>query len=127
MQKFNNTSEIEPLRDLLGQDRAIEAMELGLKIDNPAYNIYVAGDPGTGKSTYTMKVLKEYAKNKSDHKDWCYVYNFENPREPIVISLERGKGKVFKDDIEKMIDTLFQEIKEAFDSEEYEVNKNTLL
>ena len=127
MQKFNNTSEIEPLRDLLGQDRAIEAMELGLKIDNPAYNIYVAGDPGTGKSTYTMKVLKEYAKNKNDHKDWCYVYNFENPREPIVISLERGKGKVFKDDIEKMIDTLFQEIKEAFDSEEYEVNKNTLL
>ena len=127
MQKFKNTSEIEPLRDFLGQDRAITAMELGLRIDNPAYNIYVAGDRGTGKSTYTLKVLKEHAKNKNNHKDWCYVYNFENPREPIVISLERGKGKDFKEDIEEMIDKLFEEIREAFDSEEYEVNKNTLL
>ena len=127
MQKFNNTSEIEPLKDFLGQDRAMTAMEFGLKIDNPSYNIYVAGEPGTGKTTYTMKVLETYANNKENHKDWCYVYNFDNPREPIVISLQRGKGKVFKDDIEKMIDKLFEEIKEAFDSEEYEINKNTLL
>ena len=127
MQKFNNTSEIEPLEDFLGQDRAVSAMELGLKIDNHAYNIYVAGDSGTGKSTYTMKVLEKYSKNKNNHKDWCYVYNFENPREPLVISLERGKGRIFKDDIEEMVDILFEEIKDAFDSEEYELNKNTLL
>lgn len=127
MRKFNNTSEIEPLKEFLGQDRAVTAMELGLKIDNPVYNIYVAGDSGTGKSTYTMKVLEGYAKDKNNHKDWCYVYNFDNPREPIVISLERGMGKKFKDDIEEMIDKLFEEIKEAFDSEEYETNKNTLL
>ena len=127
MQKFNNTSEIEPLKDFLGQDRAMTAMEFGLKIDNPSYNIYVAGEPGTGTTTYTMKVLETYANNKENHKDWCYVYNFDNPREPIVISLQRGEGKVFKDDIEKMIDKLFEEIKEAFDSEEYEINKNTLL
>lgn len=127
MQKFNNTSEIEPLKDFLGQDRAVAAMELGLKIDNPAYNIYVAGDPGTGKSTYTMKVLEGYSKYKDNHKDWCYVYNFDNPREPIVISLQRGMGKIFKNDIEEMIDKLFDEIREAFDSEEYEINKNTLL
>ena len=95
MQKFNNTSEIEPLKDFLGQDRAMTAMEFGLKIDNPSYNIYVAGEPGTGKTTYTMKVLETYANNKENHKDWCYVYNFDNPREPIVISLQRGEGKVF--------------------------------
>ena len=58
MQKFKNTSEIEPLRDFLGPDRAITAMELGLRIDNPAYNIYVAGNPGTGKSTYNMQKIK---------------------------------------------------------------------
>ena len=127
MQKFNNTSEIEPLKDFLGQDRAMTAMEFGLKIDNPSYKVYVVGEPGAGKTTYTMKVLETYANNKENHKDWCYVYNFDNPREPIVISLQRGEGKVFKDDIEKMIDKLFEEIKEAFDSEEYEINKNTLL
>ena len=113
MQKFKNTSEIEPLRDFLGQDRAITAMELGLRIDNPAYNMYLAGDSGTGKTTYAMNALNKYAAKKGNHKDWCYVYNFENPREPIVISLERGKGKDFKEDIEEMIDKLFEEIKEA--------------
>lgn len=127
MQKFNNTSEIEPLKDILGQERAVAAMELGLKINNPAYNIYVAGNPGTGKSTYTMKVLDEYAKTKSQHKDWCYVYNFDNQRSPIVISVDRGIGKLFKEDMDEMIDRLFDEIREAFDSEEYEVNKNSLL
>lgn len=127
MQKFSNTSEIEPLENILGQERAISAMEFGLKIDNPSYNIYVAGESGTGKSTYTEKALKKYAKNKNNHKDWCYVYNFSNPRQPIVVSLEKGMGKVFKDDIDEMIDTLFEEIKDAFDSEDYEINKNALL
>lgn len=127
MQKFNNTSEIEPLKDILGQERAVSAMELGLKINDPAYNIYVAGNPGTGKSTYTMKVLDEYAKAKRQHKDWCYVYNFDNQRSPIVISVDRGIGRLFKEDIDEMIDRLFDEIREAFDSEEYEVNKNSLL
>ncbi len=62
--KYNNTSEINPLDYILGQERAVEAMELGLKINNPAYNIYIAGEPGTGKSTYALKVLNEYASKK---------------------------------------------------------------
>ena len=127
MRIFKNTSELEPLKNILGQDRAISAIELGLKIDNQSYNIYVAGDSGTGRSTYTLKALKNYAKNRDKHKDWCYVYNFDNPRQPIVITLDRGHGKVFKEDIEEMIDTLFEEIKDAFDSEDYEINKNALL
>lgn len=127
MREFKNTSELEPLKNILGQDRAISAIELGLKIDNQAYNIYVAGESGTGRSTYTLKALKNYAKNRNRHKDWCYVYNFDNPRQPVVISLDRGNGKIFKEDIEEMIDTLFEEIKDAFDSEDYEINKNALL
>ena len=75
MLKFNNTSEIEPLEGILGQERAIEAMEIGLKIDNPAYNMYLAGDSGTGKTTYAMNALNKYAAKKGNHKDWCYVYN----------------------------------------------------
>ena len=62
MRRFKDTSELEPLKDILGQDRAISAMELGLKIDNPAYNIYVAGESGTGRSTYTLKAVNKYAK-----------------------------------------------------------------
>ena len=100
MLKFNNTSEVEPLEGILGQERAISAMEIGLNIDNPAYNMYLAGDSGTGKTTYAMEALNKYASQKSSHKDWVYVHNFENVREPIVIGLEKGLGKIFKKDIE---------------------------
>ncbi|WP_122639333.1 Lon protease family protein [Romboutsia sp. Marseille-P6047] len=127
MQKFNNTSEIEELDEILGQERAIEAMEVGLKIDNSAYNIYVSGHSGTGKSTYTLKALNKYANGNTKHKDWCYVHNFEHPREPIAIGLKIGQGKVFKKDIEKLIEALLDELKDAFESEDYELGKNQLL
>lgn len=127
MLKYNNTSEIEPLEDILGQKRAIDAMEIGLKIDNQAYNIYLSGESGTGKTTYVKKILKEYASKKNSQKDWCYVYNFEKSREPIIIGLEKGLGKVFKKDIEKLIETLLKELRDTFESEEIELAKNQVL
>lgn len=127
MLKYNNTSEIEPLEDILGQKRAIDAMEIGLKIDNQAYNIYLSGESGTGKTTYVKKILKEYASKKNSQKDWCYVYNFEKTREPIIIGLEKGLGKVFKKDIEKLIETLLKELRDTFESEEIELAKNQVL
>ena len=127
MLKYNNTSEIEPLEDILGQKRAIDAMEIGLKIDNQAYNIYLSGESGTGKTTYVKKILKEYASKKNSQKDWCYVYNFEKTREPIIIGLEKGLGKVFKKDIEKLIETLLEELRDTFESEEIELAKNQVL
>lgn len=127
MLNFNNTSEIEPLEGILGQERAIEAMEKGLKINNPAYNIYLSGDSGTGKTTYAINALSKYAAKKRNHKDWCYVYNFENNREPLIIGLDKGLGKVFKKDIEKLIETLLDELKDAFESEDFEIGKNQLI
>ncbi|HSQ88945.1 ATP-binding protein [Romboutsia sp.] len=127
MLTYNNTSEIKPLESILGQKRAIDAMEIGLKINNSAYNIYLAGESGTGKTTYAMKALNKYASQKSIHKDWCYVYNFEYPREPVVVGLEKGLGKVFKKDIEKLIETLLDELKDAFESEDFEIGKNQLI
>lgn len=127
MIKFNNTSELEKLSGIIGQESAIKAMELGLEIENPAYNIFVAGETGTGKTTYVLNALKNYAQNKNEHKDWCYVYNFENIREPIAIDLDRGMGKAFKKDMEKLIETLLDELKDAFESEDFELSKNELL
>lgn len=127
MLKYNNTSEIEPLEDILGQTRAIDAMEIGLKIDNQAYNIYLSGDSGTGKTTYVKRILKEYASKKNSQKDWCYVYNFEKSREPMIIGLKKGLGKVFKKDIEKLIETLLEELRDTFESEEIELAKNQVL
>ncbi|MGL5713642.1 MAG: Lon protease family protein, partial [Paraclostridium sp.] len=127
MRKYNNTAELNRLEGIIGQENAIKAMELGLKIENPAYNIFVAGEIGTGKTTYVLNALKHHAESRDEHKDWCYVYNFENNREPIAISLDKGVGKVFKKDMEKLIDTLLDEIRDAFESEDFEISKNELL
>ncbi|MGL5754309.1 MAG: Lon protease family protein [Paraclostridium sp.] len=127
MIRYSNTSELEGLKEIIGQESAIKAMELGLKIDNSAYNIFVAGDSGTGKTTYVLNALKSYAQEKNNHKDWCYVYNFENNREPVAIALDKGMGKLFKKDMDKLIETLLDELKDAFESEDFELSKNELL
>ena len=89
--------------------------------------MYLAGDSGTGKTTYAMNALNKYAAKKGNHKDWCYVYNFENNREPLIIGLEKGLGKIFKKDIEKLIETLLDELRDAFESEDFEIGKNQLI
>src|SRR5699024_6263545 len=69
----------------------------------------------------------KYEAKKRNHKDWCYVYNFENNREPLIIGLDKGLGRVFKKDIEKLIETLLDELKDAFESEDFEIGKNQLI
>ena len=74
-----------------------------------------------------MNALNKYAAKKGNHKDWCNVYNFENNREPLIIGLEKGLGKIFKKDIEKLIETLLDELRDAFESEDFEIGKNQLI
>ena len=77
MKKFKNTSEIEPYDGIIGQQRAEKAMQFGLKMNNPAYNIYVSGNCGSGRITYTIKAIESQQIDESKIKDWCYVYNFK--------------------------------------------------
>lgn len=125
--KYKTTADIEPLKEMLGQENAIEAMEFGLKIDDVGYNLYISGETGTGRTSYVLKKLREYEKNNTNQKDWCYVYNFEEPREPIALDFEIGKGKLFKRDMENLIDDLYTELQRAFESEEFEIEKNKIL
>ncbi len=125
--RYKTTADIEPLKEMLGQEKAIEAMEFGLKIDDVGYNLYISGETGTGRTSYTLKKVKDYTKNKIEQKDWCYVYNFEEPREPIALEFEIGEGKLFKKDMEKFIDDLYTDLQRAFESEEFEMEKNRIL
>lgn len=127
MKKFTNTSEVEPNDRFIGQERAMQAMQLGLKMNNPAYNIYVSGNCGSGRSTYTIKAIESQQIDKSKIKDWCYVHNFKEPRCPIAIDFPAGKGKEFKFDITQLIEILTDDINDAFENEEYELTKNKLL
>jgi predicted ATP-dependent protease len=128
---FECTKELAPLREFIGQDRAIRAIEFGLSMDRDGYNIYVAGLTGTGKTsavkTYIKKLIEEKQAREEVHRpdDWCYLYNFADADRPQIINLPQGKGKTFKDQIDNLLQRLKQELTKAFSSEEYKTQRKT--
>src|SRR5437762_12422070 len=96
---FACTAEMTPLEDFIGQERAIRAIEFGLGVNKPGFNIFVAGLTGTGKTSIIKSFLKKVASKRSTAdpqfpavEDWCYVYNFADPDRPQVIKLRAGSG-----------------------------------
>ena len=124
--KFETTDEIKANYKGIGQDRAIEALEFGLQIDTRGFNVYLEGPTGTGKTTYTKNYLLKLAKTKKTPMDWCYVYNFENPNEPVAISLAAGEGAKFKELMDKLIHEIKSEIKATFGNTDFEQEKNLI-
>ena len=121
---FECTKDLAPLQEFIGQDRAIRGIEFGLSMKNKGYNIYVSGLSGTGKTTivknYVNKMVgKRQAEGSYNPEDWCYLYNFTDADKPQIINLPQGKGKVFKEQVAKLLDRLKDDLAKAFSSEEY--------
>jgi lon-related putative ATP-dependent protease len=122
---FECTKDLAPLREFIGQDRAIGAINFGLAMNHDGYNIYVAGLTGTGKTsavkTYLSKVIegKKVLKQARPPLDWCYLYNFVDADRPQVTSLPQGKGKIFEDQIKDLMNKLKDDLTKAFSSEDY--------
>ena len=113
------TEELAPLREIIGQERAVRALKFGLGIKERGFNVYVAGFPGTGRTTAVRSFLAELAQTKPAPFDWCYVYNFGNPYEPKAIKLPAGKGAHFRDDMSTFISEAHKILPKAFESEDY--------
>lgn len=124
--KFNDTSELDALEDIIGQERAAKALQFGLKIKTRGYNIFMCGATGTGKTSYAHNYVKKIAQKAKTPDDWCYVYNFSNPNQPTALNLPAGLGKIFQNDMEDFIKVLQLEISRAFDSEDYEREKTSI-
>ncbi len=116
---FHTTEEISPLKEIIGQKRAVKALRFGLAIKGVGFNIYVAGRPGTGRETATRDFLEDYAQGKEIPPDLCYVNNFENQYEPRTIQLPAGKGRAFRRDMEDFINEVKRVLPEAFKSDDY--------
>lgn len=121
---FTNTNDLEPLEGIMGQTRAVEALEFGLLVKNKGYNIYMAGPSGVGKTTYARLSTQRLAKTERVPYDWCYVYNFVNPRAPLALRFEPGVGRQFRDDMAELVALVESEMQKAFTSEDYEKQKN---
>jgi lon-related putative ATP-dependent protease len=121
------TKEISPFEGIIGQERAVRALKFGLDIDELGYNVYVAGMPGTGRTTAVKDFLEELAKTRPKPSDWCYVNNFRNTYEPIALRLPPGKGRELKDDMTNLINRAKRALPKAFEGEEYSARKEAVI
>ena len=121
--QFKTTAEVEPLQEVIGQERAVQALECGLGIKDNRYNIYVAGGPGTGKMSIVRSFLERISAEEERPPDICYVHNFEDPYTPRYLLLPPGRGTRLKADMNKLIELLKRDIPTAFKSEEYQERK----
>ena len=120
---FETTAELEPTDKGIGQERGITALEFGLNVDVNGYNLYVEGPSGVGKTMYTKNYLDKISKKKKAPCDWCYLYNFDNPNEPIALSLPAGQGAEFQETMESFIKDVKADINKTFNNEDFEKEK----
>ncbi len=116
---FETTNEVSPCKEIIGQERALEAIRVGLSINSIGYNIFVTGLAGTGRFTTIKRVLEEIDVKGKIPNDICYVNNFKNPDMPHMISLPAGQGVAFKKEMEILIETLKKKIPLIFENETY--------
>ncbi len=120
------TSETE-LPDVIGQPRALRALQMGTEIRSRGYNIFVTGLTGTGRMTAIRKVLYSYAPQEKNLEDVIYVYNFAHPDYPRVLRLPQGEGKRFKEKIHRLIENMKGLISTKLDSDAYKKERDRLL
>ncbi|RKX60153.1 MAG: ATP-dependent protease [Thermodesulfobacteriota bacterium] len=115
-------------RPLVAQERAIQALTFGLRMEHPDFNIYVAGINETGLSDLARSYVEEVAKDSHPlPSDWCYVYNFRNPDKPSGVELQEGKGREFKKDMADLLDELKLQIPKIFEAETYISRKEEVI
>lgn len=117
--KFKTTADLQPGTHIIGQPRGTRAIEFGVGIKSHGYNIFVLGEPGTGRATAIQQFLRSYADKQPPPPDWVYVYNFSTPHKPRAISLPTGQGAAFQSRMVQLIQDLKRELPQAFDTETY--------
>ncbi|MFA9460688.1 Lon protease family protein [Thiohalorhabdus sp. Cl-TMA] len=117
---FGTTAELADLEQIIGQDRALDALHFGAGIRSEGYNLFVLGPNGMGKHTVVQRFLNERAAQEPVPPDWCYVHNFEQSNRPLLLRLTAGKGVKLRDDLDQLVDELRTAIPATFESDEHQ-------
>lgn len=125
--KFETTEEVEPFNGIIGQERALEAIKSAMQIPQKGFNLYISGTLGIGKTSYALSVVNSLSEKMPVPKDYCYINNFENPNEPVAVSLEAGEGMEFKQDMNRFINSIITRINKELTGDMYEKEKKTIV
>lgn len=123
---FQSTAELQDLTQMLGQERAVEAVEFATAIELQGYNLFVLGPPGTGRHSYIQQFLAHTAAARPVPSEWCYVNNFAQPQKPSALELPAGQGRKLREDIEGLVEEAHTAIPAAFESEDYRTRRQAI-
>jgi lon-related putative ATP-dependent protease len=121
--EFETTADLEDLAEVVGQSRAVEALQFGIGIQREGYNIFALGPVGTGKRSLVRQFFQKQASVEPIPSDWCYVHNFEQPHKPRALRLPAGKGAELRQDMKELVEELRAALSAAFESEEYQTRR----
>lgn len=121
------TEGVEPIEGIIGQDRALKALKLGVELYGPGYNVFVCGLSGTGKATTIKTILEKLQPRKVLTRDYCYVNNFDDPDRPRLLVFERGMGRRFQSDMNEAMQLVFEKVPGQFEEAEYLKTKQALV
>jgi lon-related putative ATP-dependent protease len=125
---FKTTDECKLCEGIIGQERALKAIQTGLDIKSLGYNIFITGMVGTGRTTTIKQLLEKLEKEEEETPDdILYVNNFNSPDEPTLITLPAGKGKLFKESMENLIEMLKTNIPELLKSKYYTEKRDGII
>jgi predicted ATP-dependent protease len=116
---FATTADLPDSPLVFGQDRAVAAIQFGIGMRRGGYNMFALGSIGAGKHTVVRRFLEEKAASEPAALDWCYVHNFEQPHRPRAVSLPKGRGAAFSQDMARLVDELRAAITAALETDEY--------
>ena len=116
---FDTTETLQDIVETLGQHRALQAIQFGVGIQQPGYNLFVLGRRGMGKHTTTKAYLQAIAAKEPAPSDWCYINNFAQPHKPYWLELPAGRGSSLQRDMQRLIEDLHTVIPAAFWAEGY--------
>ncbi|MEW6347937.1 MAG: ATP-binding protein [Thermodesulfobacteriota bacterium] len=122
-----HTGDITPQQEIIGQERAIKAMRLGLGMKSFGYNIFVSGVNGTGRRAAIERLLEEFNVSGPIPEDLCYANNFKNPDQPMLLMLGAGHGRVLKQQMKDFSDSIKKKIPAIFESEEFQAARNEIV
>jgi lon-related putative ATP-dependent protease len=123
---FQTTEELEALSEVIGQDRAVEAIRFAIGMRQSGYNLYALGPEGMGKHTAVRRFLEEQANRELAPPDWCYVSNFKEQREPRALQLPAGRGSQLSEDMSHFVVDLRDTLRNGFESDEYRTRRKVI-
>ena len=124
---FESTDDVDPIEGILGQERALKAIRMGVDLRAPGYNIYIAGLSGSGKATTVKQMLEKISSDCPRLYDYAYVNNFRDPDQPLLIKFSKGQAKEFKQDLNAAIEVLKQRIPIALEGDMYLSRKKNIV